>query len=410
MKILAIAYSCEPDKGSEPGAGWTWVQMLASFADVHVITRENNRPSIEQALPGIPGAERLTFEYFDLPKRWRRWKKGGRGVRLYYILWQTALARRLRKSGSPEAADLVWHLTMANIWLGSAAPLLGRPYILGPVGGGPTPPLRLVPDLGPRGVAYEVVRAAMRGFARFLNPLARLAWRRAEIILVQNRETKRWLPARYRSRALLFQHAVAEEVNSAPRERSEGPPRAMYAGRLVGWKGVALAIRAIGQTPDWRLTICGTGPDQERFETLVKDEGLEERVSFVGWKTRSEVESLMKDADVFILPSYHDDSPLAVVEAMSAGLPVVCLDVGGPPLLAGEGGRSVTPGSLDETVDGLAKALEEARDLRSEALTRAEELLMSNRAVELERLARSTLNGQGVVVEERPRTEPRLDR
>ena len=50
LKVLASAYACEPEKGSEPGAGWNWVKQIARFHEVWVITRANNRLSIDQAL------------------------------------------------------------------------------------------------------------------------------------------------------------------------------------------------------------------------------------------------------------------------------------------------------------------------------------------------------------------------
>ena len=50
LKILISAYACEPDKGSEPGVGWNWAKQISRFHEVWVITRKNNRPSIEKEL------------------------------------------------------------------------------------------------------------------------------------------------------------------------------------------------------------------------------------------------------------------------------------------------------------------------------------------------------------------------
>ena len=83
MRILALAYACEPGRGSEPAAGRMWSRMLARFGDTTVITRTNNRSAIESALAGTPEAAHLTFEYVDLPQWARFWKRGQSGVRLY---------------------------------------------------------------------------------------------------------------------------------------------------------------------------------------------------------------------------------------------------------------------------------------------------------------------------------------
>ena len=54
MNVLISAYACDPFEGSEPGVGWNWVLLASGVANVWVITRANNRPSIEASAPGRP--------------------------------------------------------------------------------------------------------------------------------------------------------------------------------------------------------------------------------------------------------------------------------------------------------------------------------------------------------------------
>jgi hypothetical protein len=188
VRILVFAYACDPEHGSEPGAGWVWSCMLAQLGEVWVVTRANNRAPIERALPDVPERERLHFVYVDLPGWARTWKRGQRGVHLYYLLWQLAAVRRVRRLRT-HRFDLVWHLTFANAWLGSLAPLVGGSFVLGPVGGGVAMPWRLLEGADIRATGRELAREAGRLAGRYLNPASRLAWRRAEMILVQNLET-----------------------------------------------------------------------------------------------------------------------------------------------------------------------------------------------------------------------------
>ena len=60
--------------------------------------------------------------------------------------------------------------------------------------------------------------------------------------------------------------------------------------------------------------------------------GLQDRVHFLGRKPRNEVLRLYSEYDVFFYPSFHDSGAFTVLEAMAAGLPVICLDRGGPAL------------------------------------------------------------------------------
>jgi glycosyltransferase involved in cell wall biosynthesis len=362
-KYLAFAYACEPAEGSEPGAGWMWARMLAQSAETWVLTRANNRKQIESSLRSTPERDKIHFVYVDLPAWLRFWKRGTRGVLPYYMLWQFAALKAARRLHQTVSFDVVWHLTFANAWLGSAAWLVGPPFVFGPVGGGVGTPWNLVPSLGLRSVLSELVREIARASGRYLNPLARMAWRRARLILVQNQETARWLPAPDRHKARVFPNVVLSDLLASNRSPGSRPTTAMFAGRLIGWKGVALAIRAISQLPAWRLLVCGKGPDEGRLRRLVSDLDLEDRVTFTGWLPRSEVLRLMREeAGVFLFPSLHDEAGWVVVEALMAELPTVCLDRGGPPLLINRHGIAVSAaGSPSAVVARLARALEEVR-------------------------------------------------
>ena len=82
-KILLSAYACEPNKGSEPGVGWSWMKMISEIAEeLHVITRANNKDAI--ASEYIP--ENVTIHYYDLPKYILCLKKGLKGIYWYYFL------------------------------------------------------------------------------------------------------------------------------------------------------------------------------------------------------------------------------------------------------------------------------------------------------------------------------------
>lgn len=362
LRIVAFAYACEPDKGSEPGAGWVWAQMLTTLGQVWVVTRANNRPAIEAALPSLESRDRLHFVYVDLPRWARFWKRGQRGVRLYYLLWQMAALVRARRLHRRERFDLAWHLTLANAWLGSTAALVGPPFVYGPVGGGVGTSWRLLPALGGRGIAYELFRAWTRFWGRYLNPLARLAWMRASVILAQNGDLERWLPARHRSKVRVFQNAVLDG-SPLPSAGESAPSRvAVYAGRLLAWKGVAIGIRAIAELPDWRFVVCGSGPDELRLRRLAERLGIVERVEFRGWVARERLQEIMQtEADVFLFPSMHDEAGWVVVEALAAGLPVICLDIGGPPALIGQSGRAVSAeGDRATVVRRVAEALDAA--------------------------------------------------
>lgn len=364
MKIVVFAYACSPTAGSEDGAGWIWARMLASFGDVWIITRANNRDLIERGLEGLAEADRLHFVYLDLPARWRTWKRRQRGIRLYYFLWQILAVREARRLHRTVDFDLSWHATFANAWLGSLAPFIGLPFVYGPVGGGIGLRWRLLPMLGWWGASYEIARGIARTSARYLNPVARLAWSRATLILGQNPEFIAWLPRRHRHKARVFPNVSLEPAQG---HRSVRPANAeanvvVFAARLLPMKGAAFAIRAIAIRPGWRLVICGEGREEATLRTLAASLGVEKSVEFRGWVERTALHRLLEtEADVFLFPSLHDEAGWSVVEAMQRAVPVVCFDVGGPPVLVGDAGIAVPAcGSIEEISSRLRAALDES--------------------------------------------------
>jgi glycosyltransferase involved in cell wall biosynthesis len=369
VKILMSAYACEPGRGSEGGVGWNWLLAASRDHDVWVLTRANNRDAIEAGLaeaatflPRTP-----TFVYVDLPDWARFWKRGGFGIRAYYYVWQLLVWRTVRRLSRTTAFDVVHHTTLANLWLPALADIPRVPFILGPVSGGQRVPLRLYPALGSRAALLEVGLRLAR-FASRINPLVRTSWRRASLIVVNNRETLAVLPARHRRKVVFRSNAVVEEDADVPRQdpalRAPGK-LAVCAGRLSPFKGVSLAIRALRDSPRWRLQVVGDGPELTRLRRLAERLGVADRVEFRPALPQAQLWALLASCDALVLPSLKEGASFVAAEAQALGLPVVALDQGGPATLAAfprTAFRLVRPSSIAETARGIAAALEALAD------------------------------------------------
>ena len=214
----------------------------------------------------------------------------------------------------------------------------------------------LISVVGARGAVLEAVRGSARTVARYANPLARLPWWRADLILVVNPETRAWLPARHQKKTVVFPHVVLDQPRADPKALSaDRQPTALFVGRLLPWKGMALALRALALLDDWDMIVCGSGPDEHRLKRIAEKLKVDHRVKFLGWVSASRIRELMLgEADVLLFPSLHDEGGFVVAEALAAGLPVVCLKRGGPPEI---GGTGVTPTDVSRTVEELARAV-----------------------------------------------------
>lgn len=168
------------------------------------------------------------------------------------------------------------------------------------------------------------------------------------------------------------------------------------AARLSPQKGldvlIEAAARVVRQEPRARFVIGGEGPERPRLEEMIRARGLADRVVLPGFV--DDVPGFLADLDVYVLSSRYEGLPLAVLEAMAAGLPVVATDVGGvrEAVVDGQTGVLVPAGDPVALAGAIlellrdpdrARALGRAGRQRAEAEFDAE--LMASRVTELYR-------------------------
>lgn len=365
LNILVSAYACEPDKGSEPGIGWNQVRQTARFHEVWVVTRSNNRAEIEKALALDPMAK-VHWIYCDLPRWLIFWKKGMRGARLYYYLWQLNALRLARKHHREIKFDIVHHVTFGNYWQPTFLHFIRAPFMWGPVAGGESAPSNFFRAFGVRGNVYEILRSCARRLAEF-DPFVRRAGRRASVAIATTEQTASRLRKLGCANVSVLcgigmPSGELDELRTIP-YRDATPFRALSVGRLLHWKGVAFALRAFGRFhakfPEAEYWIVGEGPEQKTLESLRRELGLEKVVSFLGQLPREEALAKYFDCDVLLFPSFHESGGWVCLEAMAAGRPVVCLDLGGPGLqVTSETGIKVSAVTPEQVVADISTALE----------------------------------------------------
>ena len=361
LKVLVSAYACEPGKGSEPGVGWNWVRQIARFHDVWVVTRANNRAMIEKALAKEP-MPNVHWRYFDLPRWARFWKKGQRGVHLYYYLWQIGayfVGRHLHREVS---FDLVHHVTFVKYWIPSFLSFLPVPFIWGPVGGGESAPGTFFWTFSCQGRAYEFLRSLARWLGEH-DPFVRLTAKRARLILATTPETQtRIAMLGGRRIEVLSEVGLPEDefvaLGAIP-IRYENPFRVASIGRLLHLKGFHLGLIAFANFhrhfPASEYWLFGDGPERRNLELLVRRLSIFEAVKFWGQLPRGEVLEKLADCDVLVHPSLHDSGGWVCVEAMAAGRPVICLDLGGPGVqVSEEAGFKVFANTPEQAIRDMA--------------------------------------------------------
>jgi glycosyltransferase involved in cell wall biosynthesis len=146
---------------------------------------------------------------------------------------------------------------------------------------------------------------------------------------------------------------VPNGLDPARFEPAGGPGTGfLYAGRLSREKGLPTLLRAVERVPEARLVVAGTGPSEEELRGSAGD-----RVEFVGHLERSELLKRIRSARAVILPSeWYENAPIAALEALACGVPVVASRIGGNPEIVrdGENGLVFEPGDSEGLAERLA--------------------------------------------------------
>ncbi len=143
-----------------------------------------------------------------------------------------------------------------------------------------------------------------------------------------------------------------------------GKLRLLTVGRLVPLKGFDVLARALSGRLDVVWIVAGDGPERARLQTMAGELGLDAR--FLGAVTTGVRDALLSQADLFVLPSRplgarREGTPVALLEAQAAGLPVVASALGGVPEAAcREGVTLVPPDNVEALRAALAPLLDDA--------------------------------------------------
>lgn len=140
----------------------------------------------------------------------------------------------------------------------------------------------------------------------------------------------------------------------------------VYVGRLSAEKGLPILFDSLTilkqRNIDVELTLLGDGIDRVFLQDLAKSMQIDDRVVFGGFVDQATIASTLRASDMFVLPSFAEGIPVALMEAMAIGIPVIATYVGGVTELVinGETGQVVSPSDPVGFADAIARYVEDA--------------------------------------------------
>lgn len=363
LKVLVSVYTCEPGRGSEGGIGWHWVNQIARFHDVWALAWGGSKTFVEPILKET-GTPNIHWTFYDLP--FWKWREGQAGERIHYNLWQAGAFFKAKALHKQVKFDVTHHLTLGQYWSVSYLPYLSAPFIWGPVGGAETVPPVFYQTFSAEGRRHEYMRDLARGLGEQYHRLHRTV-RNTAMALVKTPDTEQRVRALGAQQIQQFTDFGLEVVQlqslCAMPIRTESPFRLISIGRLLHWKGFHLGLQAFAQFnrthPTSEYWIIGDGPERASLQQMAQDLGIAQQVKFLGWLSRAEVLQTLTNCDVLVHPSLHEAGGGVCLEAIAAGRPVICLNIGGPAVLISDGvGIKVSTVTPLQTIQELAMAME----------------------------------------------------
>lgn len=327
-----VAFSCQPEKGSEPGIGWNWALHAAKTQEVWVLTRSKMKKYIEPAVPEEL-KPRLHFCYAPSSKMLREMT-----IYLEYLLWQHTAYRCAKKICEEIKFDFIWHITWGNMFLPTYMYKLGIPFIWGPNGAAEQIPRCFIDSLPlTKRMVHKVKFFMGKYIMKF--PWIKKPIVKAKIIIARTTATKDLLPKTIQKKTMVHLESSVTKDNFVFPDYTDdilhelGKMNYIYSGRIIDTKNTLVLVDAIEKIlevePESKLHIIGTGDFETILRKKIEEKKLGKHIYLYGAVTRPILLKALSKCDAFLFPSLKEGASWSLLEAMYYQKPIVAFDVNG---------------------------------------------------------------------------------
>jgi glycosyltransferase involved in cell wall biosynthesis len=354
IKVLVSNYTCKANGKSETYLGYKWLEQIARFCDTTLVTADDE--AISDKWRRIQTVRQTRFK-----NKLLRRLNGEMHFDYYRFDYQN---KRQFKHSIAEY-DLVHHIVLQAprypVSLGS----LAKKFVIGPVGGGLRAPESFRREVEGQEAWFFKLRLLDR--ARFdFDPWLRRTYNAADLILLIGSYMYDLLPERYHHKCKVMLD-VGADVNEFKSTRplsanNQEPLKLLYTGRIVPYKGLIYALRALERLPaeaksKIQFTVIGDQGQpgyEQACKDFVKTRGLEKTVTFLSFRPKHEVLEHYNQCDMFVFPSLAETGGTVVLEAMAMSRPVLAVRRGGPAeSVAPEAGFLIDPKDPEYLVERI---------------------------------------------------------
>lgn len=339
MKVLISAYACSPDKGSEPGTGWGFVKGLAAtHHELFVITEQGYERAItrDRDADASQNLERVRFYYVHRHRNHCAERVWPPAYYWTYRRWHLDAYRLAIQLHKHIRFDLAHQLTMSGFREPGYLWKLDIPFVWGPMGGMGFYPWRFLFATGGYGaiyyLGYNLLNWLQMNFLQRARKAAKAACSGATIgLIATTRENQRGTKKYWGccSHVLTEVGLPFDPLTSICQRSADEPLRIVWSGLHIPRKALNLALLALKSLPselNWELHILGEGHRTKAWKILTNDMKIDALCRFYGWIPREKALDVMLTAHLMLITSLRDQTPTVTAEALSLGLPIICLD------------------------------------------------------------------------------------
>ncbi|MGF1568123.1 MAG: glycosyltransferase family 4 protein [Nodosilinea sp.] len=373
MRVLLLAFECNPEWYSLPAVAYHYAETLAQHVDeLVVVTQIQNKENIDKH-GGIKGAEvvfldveRVVRPFEGLAAFLMGGYKKNVGWTIYrtlmyptYLYFEYVAWNRFKSELKNRKFDIVHRLTPMTPTLPSPmAQWSPVPFVLGPLNGGLRWPNQFASEQSREREWLSDFRNAYK-----LLPYQKSSYKGASAILAAFNHTIADLSPSLEPKIINFPEVgIDPELFNLPIREPKEKVTVLYVGRLVPYKMPEVVIQAFANSKvlqQHQLLMVGDGAERPRLEAMIQEKSLAHCVQLLGQVSHQQVSQLMREAEIFAFPSIRELGAGAVIEAMACGLTCVVVDYGGcGGLVDADRGVKVPMGDTAQLVQAFTDALE----------------------------------------------------
>ncbi|MEB3280524.1 MAG: glycosyltransferase family 4 protein [Lyngbya sp.] len=373
MRILMVVENISLKMGGEAGAGFDYLRLLRERnievrALCHGRVREELRQEFAHDLEQFQKIHFVDDTWYQA-LIWRIGKKFPYRIQdlifnqIIHLITQYNARKLAKKLIAEHDIDLVFEPTPITPKGLSFMYDMSVPVVIGPLSGGLDFPAAF------RYMDSKFSRLSVKISRFFSHLLHRLVpgKLKADVLIVANKQTQDALPKGYQGKLYKVIEGGVDLDLWLPKKHYKSQRdqiiRFIYVGRFVDWKGVEFLIEAFPSVINSNnnnvvLELVGDGPLQPHIKNRVEQLRIQNHVHFHGWQPRAKVIQVLRECDIFVMPSVRESCGMAIMEAMAIGLPAIVANWAGPSeIVDSRCGIKVDPTSPEQFRDGLAQAM-----------------------------------------------------